>query len=369
MIRHHKKMKMRILLLTSDAFGGHGGIAQYNRDLLTALSAMADVEEIVAIPRLAPLSVGDLPPKLAYHAEGVGGKARYVRTVLKVLRGRFDLVICGHINLLPLAWLASVKTHTPLVLLVYGIDVWQPHESMLTRALLRRVDTVWSISEITRDKMAAWSKVAVERFHLLPNAIALDRYGMAPKDATLVARYGLVGRKVMMILARLVSAERYKGVDELLEIMPDLLAREPELVFLVAGDGNDRPRLEAKAKALGISDRVVFAGYVPESEKVAHYRLADAFVMPGRCEGFGFVFLEAMACGVPVVASTLDGSREAVRFGMLGQMVNPDDRTALVQAVIRALSTEKGIPEGLEYFSFANFQSRLQALVVATISK
>lgn len=360
---------MRILLLTSDAFGGHGGIAQYNRDLLTALSAMADVEEIVAIPRFAPLPIGDLPPKVTYHVEGVGGKGRYARTVLRVLRGRFDLVICGHVNLLSLAWLASIKSQTPLVLLVYGIDVWQPHESMLTRALLRWVDAVWSISEITRDKMAAWSMVAIERFHLLPNAIALDRYGMAPKDATLVARYGLVGRKVMMILARLASAERYKGVDELLEIMPDLLVRESELIFLVAGDGDDRTRLEAKAKVLGVSDRVIFTGYVPESEKVAHYRLADAFVMPSHGEGFGFVFLEAMACGVPVVASTLDGSREVVRFGMLGQMVNPADRTALIAAIDKALNEKKGIPEGLDYFSFASFQSRLQALVLVFISK
>lgn len=360
---------MRILLLTSDAFGGHGGIAQYNRDQITALSAMSEVEEIVAIPRYIPRVIEELPPKLTYHIEGAGGKVRYVRTVLKNLRGHFDLVICGHINLLPLAWLASVKLHTPLALSVHGIDVWQPHKSMLTRALLRQVNAVWPVSEFTRDKMASWSKIAAERFHVLPNTIALERYGMAAKDAALVAKYGLSGRKVMMILARLVGAERYKGVDELLDLMPDLLAREPELVFLVAGDGNDRPRLEAKAKALGVADRVKFAGYVPESEKIAHYRLADAFVMPGRCEGFGIVYLEAMACGVPVVASTLDGGREAVRFGKLGQMVNPDDRAALMAAIVKALNSPKGVPEGIEYFSFANFQTRLQALVIATISK
>jgi len=357
---------MRILLLISDAFGGHGGIAQYNRDLLSALSAIPDVEEVVAIPRFSPLPVGNFPPKIAYHVEGVGGKAKYVRTVFKVLRGRFDLVICGHINLLPLAWLASIKSHAPLALLAFGIDVWQPHKTMLTRMLLRSVDTVWAVSEITRDKMVACSKISIERFHILPNAITLDRYGIGSKDVTLVARYGLSEHrhKVMMILARLASAERYKGVDELLELMPDLLAREPELVFLVAGDGDDRPRFEEKAKALGISDRVIFTGYVSELEKAAHLRLADAFVMPGRGEGFGFVFLEAMACGVPVVASTLDGSREAVRFGKLGQLVNPDDRTELVKAIIRAIHTEKGIPKGLDYFSFANFQERLQALVI-----
>ena len=67
---------------------------------------------------------------------------------------------------------------------------------------------------------------------------------------------------------------------------------------------------------------------------------------------------------MPVVASTLDGSREAVRFGKLGQLVNPDDRTELGKAIIRAIHTEKGIPKGLDYFSFANFQERLQALVI-----
>lgn len=360
---------MRILLLTSDAFGGRGGIAQYNRDQITALSAMSEVEEIVVIPRYVQDAIGELPPKLAYHIEGAGGKLRYVRTVLKNLRGHFDIVICGHVNLLALAWMASVKFHAPLALSVHGIDVWQPHRSILIRTLLRRVDAVWPVSEFTRDKMTTWSNVAVERFHVLPNTIAAEHYGMGPRDTTLVAKYRLSGCKVLMILARLEDRERYKGVDELLEIMPDLLAHESKLVFLVAGDGSDRPRLEAKAKALGISDSVRFTGYVPDSEKKAHYLLADAFAMPGRCEGFGIVYLEAMACGVPVVASTLDGSSEAVRFGKLGLMVNPDDRTALVKVIIQALNTEKGIPEGLDYFSFANFQSRLRALVRAVISK
>lgn len=360
---------MKILLLTTDAFGGHGGIAQYNRDLLSALAAMTEVEEIVAIPRYIPRPVEDLPPRLTYLSEGAGGKLRYVQTVLKALRGKYDLVICGHINLLSLAWLSAIKLRAPLALMVYGIDVWQPHRSVLVRMLLRQVEAVWSISEFTRDKMVAWSKIAAGKFCILPNAIALEHYGMAAKDASLIKRYGLGGRKVMMLLARLVGTDRYKGVDELIELMPELLAYEPKLIFLVAGDGDDRPRLEAKAKTAGIFEHVRFTGFVPESEKSAHFRLADAFVMPSRCEGFGFVFLEAMACGIPVVASCTDGGREAVRLGKLGQMVNPDDCAVLLGAIIKAMNSEKGIPEGLDFFSFANFQSRLRALVIAMGSR
>ncbi len=85
--------------------------------------------------------------------------------------------------------------------------------------------------------------------------------------------------------------------------------------------------------------------------------------MPGRGEGFGFVFLEAMACGIPVIASELDGSREAVLDGKLGQVVNPDDPEALQRAILSALEQPKQIPEGLDYFSFPNFNKRLSRIL------
>jgi glycosyltransferase involved in cell wall biosynthesis len=96
---------------------------------------------------------------------------------------------------------------------------------------------------------------------------------------------------------------------------------------------------------------------------VDHYRLADVFVMAGRQEGFGFVFLEAMASGIPVVASNLDGSREAVLYGKLGELANPDDREALKAAIRKALGRPRQIPEGLEFFSYEKFRERLQDII------
>ena len=85
--------------------------------------------------------------------------------------------------------------------------------------------------------------------------------------------------------------------------------------------------------------------------------------MPGRQEGFGFVFLEAMASGIPVVASSLDGSREAVLDGELGELADPDDRQALKAAIRRALRRPRQIPDGLTFFSYESFRERLHDII------
>jgi glycosyltransferase involved in cell wall biosynthesis len=202
----------------------------------------------------------------------------------------------------------------------------------------------------------------------MPNAIHLDEFGIGTRDAALAERYGLAGRRVVMTLGRLAGSERYKGFDEVLEAMPALIGQVPEIIYVIAGDGGDRGRLEEKAVSLGIADHVVFTGMVAEEEKAALYRLADAYVMPSRGEGFGFVLLEAMACGVPTIASTLDGGREALRDGMLGELVDPGDGAAVIEAILRALDKPRGIPAGLEYFAFPEFSRRLNDAIDRTLA-
>lgn len=355
-------MGQRILLLTTDAYGGYGGIALYNRDMAAALAEIPEVEEIVVIPRNLPLPCEPIPEKVRFLSQAAGSKARYLRIALREARRDFDLIVCGHINLLPLAVLLNAYVRAPLALMVYGIDAWRaPYP--LVRHWLKKADVVWSISAITRDRMNAWAQLPEDAYKLLPNAIHLGRYGMAARRDDLLDRYGLRESKVIMTLARLSRAEQYKGLDEVLEAMPALLETERSLKYLVAGDGDDRPRLEAKAAALGLRERVVFTGLIDEREKADHFRLADAFVMPGRGEGFGFVFLEALACGVPVVGSLVDGSREALRDGLLGELVHPADPQSLRQGILAALAKQRQIPEGLHYFVWPAFQRRIAAAV------
>jgi glycosyltransferase involved in cell wall biosynthesis len=357
---------MRILAIIPEAFGGFGGIAAYNRDLLTALAESQLCEKVTVLPRLirhAP--VAPLPPRTELREKAANSRVRYAYELARVLfkRERYDVVLCGHINLLPFAEVARRLLRAKHVLLIYGIDAWRPTGWGITDRLVTSTDLVISISQFTKQRFLSWSTVDDSQVHLLPNAVHMEEYGIGDKPNYLEERYGLGGRKVLMTLARLQQNEQQKGLDEMLEVFPELLAEEKNLSYLIAGDGDDKQRLERKAASLGLNRHVVFTGRVPEGEKADHYRLADVFVMPGRQEGFGFVFLEAMASGIPVVASSLDGSREAVLHGQLGEIADPDDREALKAAIRRALRRPRQIPDGLAFFSYENFRERLRGII------
>jgi glycosyltransferase involved in cell wall biosynthesis len=117
-----------------------------------------------------------------------------------------------------------------------------------------------------------------------------------------------------------------------------------------------------------LADRVIFTGFVPEEEKTDCYALADAYVMPSHGEGFGIVLLEAMACGVPTVASKLDGGREALIDGRLGALVDPRNREEIRVATLAALRHPRMRPPGLEYFSYENFTRRARGLIDEVIA-
>ena len=357
---------MRILVFTTDAFGAKWGIAEYNRNFLTALCNDPRTSEVVVVPRHAPNDPGALPAKLRFVTASLNGKTNYAKAALReaLFGGKFDLVICGHINLLPFAFVASRRNGAPLALVIHGIDAWTPHRNRLINWLANRINAVIAVSKLSLERFLNWAKPRNCQHIIIPNTIDLTRYSPGEKPQALLDRYGVTGKKVLLTMGRLAAHERYKGVDEVMELLPGLSAKIPELAYLVVGDGDDRRRLEEKARQLNVADRVIFAGYIADEEKQAHYRLADAYVMPSRGEGFGIVFLEAMASGIPVVASKLDGGREAVREGLLGVLVDPNNCEELEQGILSALARPRGIvPEGLDYFSLTHFEDRVHRLL------
>lgn len=354
---------MRVLMLASDAHGGFGGIAQYNRDVIDAITGFASVKEIVVLPRVISNPGFQAPAKARYIRGASTGSISFLsHSLWEGTFGKpYDLVYCAHINLLPVAAAISKVGRRPLALAIYGTDAWERPRNRLTASVVSRADLVVSISRLTLDRFMSWVPNLHSDTVIVPNAIRAENYGLGKKDPELVERYGLAGRRVIMTLGRMDPEERAKGFDEIIDIMPRLSQRYPDIVYLCAGDGGDRSRLVAKAHANGVGERVVFTGRIPESRKPDYFRLADAYIMPSRWEGFGFVVLEALACGIPVVASTADGTREAVRDGDLGLLVDPKDPNALSRAILQAVGLPKQVPPGLDYFSFANFEKRLHA--------
>jgi glycosyltransferase involved in cell wall biosynthesis len=346
---------VRILHIGTDSFGGYGGIALYNRELIAAMASHRDIEEVVVLPRIIVGEREPLPEKVTFVSRAAGGRLAFLRA-LRHCGKQFDLVVCAHVNLLPAA---RVVTKHPLLML-YGIEAWKPLRDPISNRLLRNVRAVVSISDVTRERFTGWSHFDGPS-QLLPNSIRGEWYGIRAKNPALVSRYHLEGKRVLMTLGRVVAAERYKGFDEVLEVLPDL---DGDIAYLIAGGGNDIQRLQHKAVSLGVADRVIFTGLFPEHEKTDLYNLADVYVMPSRGEGFGFVFLEALACGVPVIASRLDGGREAVREGALGQLVDPTSPAEIRLAILDSLDAgEKRIPGGLAYFSYENFERRTHAIL------
>jgi phosphatidylinositol alpha-1,6-mannosyltransferase len=354
----------RVAFLHSDGFGGFGGIAKFNRDFLTALDATRNVERVHAFPRLIREPIeAEIPESVVYYRRGARGKLAFASNVMAfgIKPTAVDVVICGHINLLPVAFALARMVRCRLTLVIHGIDAWTPPRSRLLRLLISRVDSFLSVSHISAERFCRWSGASMELCTVLPNAVDIDRFRVTPPDPALIERYGLHGSKVLMTLGRMDSRERYKGFDQVIEALPWLKQLAPKLKYLMVGDGPDQPRLDAKCKTLGIADDVIFAGRVSESEKVAHYNLADVYVMPSSGEGFGIVLIEAAACGLPIVGSKFDGSREALLGGILGRLIDPNDRQELLEAVLAALRAGKPSRrnDAVETFGIPQFQARV----------
>lgn len=351
-------------MLATDGYGCLGGIAQFNRDFLDALNAAPEVERVLVWPRHAPQPLTDgIPEAVVYDRATARGKAAYLRRALLALLAppSADLVICAHLHLMPLAWLAARRSGARLALVLFGIECWRPTKSPLTNLLARAADHVLCVSRFTAQKFSAWSGFTAGRCFILYPCVDLETMTPGAKSRELIARYNLHGHRIVMTMGRLAPVEQYKGFDAVIALMPRLIERFPDLKYVIVGEGGDGPRLKHETERLGVTDHVIFTGRISDGEKADHFRLADVFSMPSRGEGFGIVLIEAAACGIAVVGSSVDASREALLDGALGAVVDPLNADALFEALVDALETPRAARRKLavETFSRQAFQTRV----------
>jgi len=332
-----------------EIFASEGGIQSYVKDIFKAyLSLTAGTNS----PPTAEVFLLRDSPDCDNPFESKNLKFSYLKTtpvwlgrlnfavkiLINLVQKRPQRVFCGHINLAPLIQTLCEPLGIPYTILTYGKEVWETLGPKYQIAM-SQADRIWTISRYTRDRTCELNGLNPDKFQIVPCTVDESIFTIAPKPQHLLAKYNLVGAKILMTVARLRSHDTYKGVDVTIQALPQIAKTFPNVKYLVIGRGDDRPRLAKIAQDLGVAEKVIFAGFVPTADLAAHYQLADAYVMPSQ-EGFGIVYLEALACGIPVLAGDSDGSADPLQDGKLGWRVPHRDSAAVAIACVEMLRGE-----------------------------
>lgn len=236
-----------------------------------------------------------------------------------------------------------------IVALTHGHEVWWARMPLFS-ALLRRIgaqaDQMTYLGEFTRGAVAnALLREDHSKLVHLPPGVDLTRFIPAAKSLELQKKWGVEGAPVIVSIGRLVPR---KGSDQLIKAMPEILKQFPKCKLLLVGTGNYKKRLEKLVRNLKVQDSVIFTGRIAHELLPAYYRLGDIFAAPCRSrygglevEGLGIVYLEASACGVPVIAGKSGGAPDAVLDGKTGILVNGRDHHEVSAALIKLLADEK----------------------------
>ncbi len=355
---------MRVLALVTDAFGGYGGIAQYNRDFLTALSQSKHVSEIVVLPRVGHCSTFELAPKVN-QLSPVKSKAAYSLAAFTTAvrkKAPLDLLFCGHIYTAPLAAFLGKSLKAPVWLQTHGIDAWERPAKAL-RLAVERSALITTVSRYTRRRMLEWSNIDPFRVRVLPNTVR-PIFLPGEDNAEVRAKYHLSRKKIILTVSRITKEDYYKGHSGVINALTAVRGYHPDLVYVIVGDGDGRIDLERQVSELGLQEFVRFVGRVSDEDVLALYQSASAFIMPSTKEGFGIVFAEAAATGLPVIGGSQDGSVDALADGRIGRVIDPRSQDQIVIALNDALAGRLGgNPLEVQRFAFQNFATHVDELV------
>jgi glycosyltransferase involved in cell wall biosynthesis len=148
------------LILSTDVYGGRGGIALYNKHLVNALCQNKDIKKVTVVPRKIFYNIDKIPKKVSFKKNASNSKLKYLLFFLRYFfkKNKFDIIFCCHIHLLPFAWLISLKCKCPLVLIIYGEEAWKPTKYKFANFLCRKINFLITIRHYTAKKFVKWSK-------------------------------------------------------------------------------------------------------------------------------------------------------------------------------------------------------------------
>ncbi len=352
-----------LLLALTNLFCAPGGIPAFNCLLVRAAAEYAraqrrELRVIVQGDALGTAAEGELEEHFprAYLPCG-GDRRRLLSAVFKEWPRRPTLLL-GHVNLAPVGLAFGGLMPGPgFGVVAHGTDVWTALP-ILRRLALRRATAVACVSDHTARCVHLVQGVDASRCVRVINALPEERFAPTP-GRPLTAPTPREGTRLLSV-TRLHPGEP-KGIDLVLRALRGL----PRSHYTVAGEGEALQGLRALAVELGVGHQVTFTGRVSDGERERLLRECDVFVLPSSGEGFGIVYLEAMACGKPCVAARVGGAPEVVLDGETGLVVPPAEgplleglRALLRDGSLRARMGEAGRRRVQEHFRYPHFRER-----------
>jgi glycosyltransferase involved in cell wall biosynthesis len=354
---------------------GLGGVQEASRQLVCAL------QNILARRGLSASYLGLNDPtgpqflRIADHSIRFRGyKREKVRFALRalLLAKNNRIAIATHPNLaVPARWMKRLSPAMKTIVVCHGVEVWELLSSR-RRAALLAADIVLTPSTYTAKKLSGVQGVPEDKIRVLPWPINAEMLRMSDSPAALPVPAGFPNALVILTIGRWAASERYKGADDLIRSIPQLLISFPGLHLVLVGGGDDLSRLKGIAAELGLGTSVRFLEGISREQLAACYSHSDVFALPSTGEGFGIVFLEAMAFGLPLVGAAAGGVTDIVVDGLNGLLVPGNDLTSLVRALDRLLRDpelrsklgRRGAEIVREKYQFHMFERALEGILI-----
>jgi glycosyltransferase involved in cell wall biosynthesis len=329
-----------------------GGIARYTWALASAVGDLVGAENVHVLALLSGNGSVDAPTRFRIidtisTRPTFSAKLRFAKRALALGRTKYNLVICTHVALSPLAWLIHRAHRTPYWVVCHGIEAWR-RLPLGERQALTRADLVLPISRFTAEKVQGLNGVPRGKTKILYNAIGDEfaRMLLRPDEPARSCANANKNEKVILSVGMLSRDLSYKGFDQVIRALPKVRQEVPNARCVIVGEGDDKENLMKLGSELGVSRYVEFDGAVADDFLAARYRTCDVFALPSRArqikgrwqgEGFGRVYAEAALAGKPSVGSHEGGAAEAVLHGTTGFLVDPESITELSSALVTLL--------------------------------
>jgi phosphatidylinositol alpha-1,6-mannosyltransferase len=261
------------------------------------------------------------------------GKARFSAAAARAARRRAKVVVAGHPFLAPVAQGAKFFARdAKSIVWTHGLEVWEPL-SLLRRRALRNADLIIAPTIDTANHVATQQDIPHERIRVLPWALDPEFEALLTAKPVPSLPVNFPAGRVILTVGRWFADERYKGMDTLITTLPRLLTEWPDVQLVAVGEGDDQRWLEQIANGRGVLRHVHFLSGLSYPQIAACYQACEIFALPSRGEGFGLVYLEAMACGKPVIGGAHGGAPEVIDDGKTGYLVQHGDGDQLATSL------------------------------------